>query len=97
MGLVVPETCLRDRRFPSPLEVDRFISQWHPVTDEGDILFPSSLEVGRFISVLYQVLHQERVKLLRFRPLSRWIGLYPDSDEHLEYVSQMVTVPSRGG
>lgn len=36
----------------------------------------SPSEVDSFISVLYQALHQERVKLQRFRPLSRWIVLY---------------------
>ena len=35
--------------------------------------FPSPLEVDRFISEIYD----ETTSMIRFRPLSRWIGLYP--------------------
>ena len=59
---------LMDRVFPSPLEVDRFISKLLRKIMYFTYLFPSPFEVNRFIS---------RNKLvvvlvpMRFRPLSR--------------------------
>ena len=62
--------------FPSPLEVYRFIS--NSAIDTIKTLkgrFPSPLEVYRFISLLK--LQELLKKNFCFRPLSRYIGLYP--------------------
>lgn len=55
----------------------------------------SPSEVDSFISVLYQALHQERVKLLRYRPLARLIGLYRCAKIE-QWYNSLVSVPSRG-
>lgn len=55
-------------KFPSPLEVYKFISEFGLVA--GVIrMFPSSLEVDRFISVIQQHLSVKMKPC--FRPLSR--------------------------
>ena len=61
--------------FPSPLEVYRFIS----VGIDGYTPwsgFPSPLEVYRFISDLQ--IKKGVIYYDSFRPLSRYIGLYPE-------------------
>ena len=60
--------------FPSPFEVDRFISgSIMKAVLDIDTLFPSPLEVDRFISEL----DMDNVpNHSRFRLLSRYIGLY---------------------
>ena len=61
-------------RFPSPLEVYRFISVFNSLLSFFKLLFPSPLEVYRFISIFVVHCHS---CYLGFRPLSRYIGLYP--------------------
>ena len=41
--------------FPSPLEVNRFISSQDPYNEELGYKFPSPLEVNRFISILKKI------------------------------------------
>ena len=62
------------KAFPSPLEVDRFISKNVGLFGAWFYGFPSPLEVDRFISK--QLKNGTSKTENSFRPLSRWIGLY---------------------
>ena len=56
--------------------------------------FPPPLEVDRFISRCLMSI--QLTTLESFRPLSRWIGLYPTEINLFEELKIKVTVPSRG-
>ena len=62
------------REFPSPLEVNRFISQVFQKPIILTLKFPSPLEVNRFISKSWQI--RKHFSYTSYRPLSRYIGLY---------------------
>ena len=59
--------------FPSPLEVDRFISEIYDETTSMIRFRPLS----RWIGLYQEKISMSFVKKNSFRPLSRWIGLYP--------------------
>ena len=60
--------------FPSPREVYRFISKNLNSVTQTQNLFPSPREVYRFIS---NEVFSDKAEKLGFRPLARYIGLYP--------------------
>ena len=80
-------------QFPSPLEVDRFISNQLPFSIRHTNGYrPLSRQIG-----LYRTLMLQARSFIRcFRPLSRYIGLYLIKKYIYENIANTVSVPSRG-
>ena len=65
-------------KFPSPLEVYRFISGKHLTIDIR--LCGSFRPLSRYIGLYHVYMYVMKEILGCFRPLSRYIGLYPWND-----------------
>ena len=72
-------------KFPSPLEVDRFISQLFLAYHLLDFLFPSPLEVDRFISVRNKFLLKKVIRFPSPLEVDRFISVDRNTQEVMSY------------